>query len=86
MKTERFLRTRIVLYLILYLLLIIIFAPLQLLVMGLEYLFGKITYKTEPRLRHVSEKQFKSKLVKWFAANFHGLYEKDVKRKNEKIN
>lgn len=70
MKTEKFLRTRIILYLILYVIMCIIITPSQLILMGLQYLFGKIQYKTEPRLRYVSKKQFKSWIVKTYAAIF----------------
>ena len=80
MKTEKFLRTRIILFLIVHLIMCIIFVPLQLTVLILEYVFGKI-YDRRPRLRYVTEKQFKSKLVRWYAGNFHGMYERDLRRK-----
>ena len=81
MKTEKFLRTRIVLYLLIYLIMCIIFTPLQLMLLGLEYLFGKIQYKIEPRLRYVTEKQFKNKIVKTYAAGFLGMNEKDLRKR-----
>lgn len=84
MKTEKFLRTWIVLFLVIHLVMCVIFAPLQLLLLILEHVFGKI-YDTRPKLRYVTEKQYKSRLVKWYAGRFRGLYEEDVRRRNEKI-
>ena len=81
MKTEKFLRTRIILFLVIHFMMCVIFAPLQLILLILEHIFGKI-YDTKPKLRYVTEKQFKSRLVKWYAGNFQGLYESDVRRRN----
>ncbi len=81
MKTEKFLRTRIVLYVTMYGILVILFIPLDLLRLGIENLFMKIACKTEPRLRYVTEKQFKSKIVRGYAANFLGMYERDLRKR-----
>ena len=80
MKKERFLRTRIVLYLIIDLAMTIISLPICLVYVIVEYLSGKI-YNRRPKLRYVTEKQFKSRVVKWYAGRFRGLYEEDVRRK-----
>ena len=81
MKTEKFLRTRIVLYLTMYGILAVLFISLDLLRLSIEKLFGKIAHKTEPRLRYVSEKQFKSRIVRGYVANFLGMYENDLRKR-----
>ena len=83
MKTEKFLRIRIILFLVIHFTMCVIFAPLELILLILEPIFGKI-YDTKPKLRYVTEKQFKSRLVRWYAGNFIGLYERDVRRRNGK--
>ena len=66
---------------VIYLVVCVIFAHLELILLILEPIFGKIAYKTEPRLRYVTEKQFKSKIVRGYAANFLGMYEKDLRKR-----
>ena len=81
MKTEKFLRIRIILYVTMYGILVVLFVPLDLLRSGLENLFMRIACKTEPRLRNVTEKQFKSRIVRGYAANFLGMYENDLRKR-----
>ena len=83
MKVEKFLRTRIVLFLIIHFILLILAFPVYLVHEIEGYVFGKI-YDTRPKLGYVTEKQFKSRLVRWYAGNFRGLYERDVRRRNGK--
>ncbi|MCP1225691.1 hypothetical protein [Sebaldella sp. S0638] len=80
MKTEKFLRIRIILFLVIHFMMCVIFAPLELILLILGHIFGKI-YEKRPKLRYVTEKQFKSKLVRWYAGKFHGMYETDLRRK-----